>query len=66
MLSGSLQYMAPELFENYADNYLPKTTTKGDVWSAGVVLYELCIGTKPFDHKDDEMMIVEMIKKYDD
>ena len=46
--AGSLEYMAPELLDSYSDNYLPKTTLKGDVWSVGVILYELCMIFRPF------------------
>jgi calcium-dependent protein kinase len=38
---GTLLYMAPEVFQK-------ATTFKSDIWSAGVILYNLLTGTFPF------------------
>lgn len=43
-VAGSVPYMAPEQIEGDA-------RTQSDVWSAGVVLYELITGTRPFARK---------------
>lgn len=41
---GTFLYMAPELFGNK-----PSFTQKADVWSLGVVLYEMCELKVPFE-----------------
>lgn len=41
IVTGCLPYMAPEVFEgNYG--------TKADVWSVGVIIYQLITGRLPF------------------
>lgn len=40
-VGGTLLYMAPEVFRQ-------KMTVKVDVWSAGVILYNMCTGDFPF------------------
>lgn len=41
---GSVAYMAPELLQSSA-----RADARSDIWSLGVVLFELVTGTKPFD-----------------
>ena len=39
---GTLEYMAPEMIQNKAHNHTL------DIWSLGILLYELCHGRAPF------------------
>lgn len=55
---GTVHYMAPELIAR--DDYDQKV----DIWSAGVLLYEMCVGKDPFSAKDSNK-IIERIKKCD-
>ncbi len=41
-IKGTPLYMAPELLKNYPYNH------KADLWSLGVILYELFVGQPPF------------------
>jgi serine/threonine protein kinase len=43
---GTLEYMAPEMIQNKSHDHML------DVWSLGILLYELCHGRAPFrgDH----------------
>src|SRR5581483_7234016 len=41
-LSGTMPYMAPEHLQGYT------TDTRSDIWAAGVVLYEMAVGQRPF------------------
>lgn len=45
---GTLEYMAPDIV--YKDLHDEKV----DVWSLGILLYELCHGITPYDPKDIE------------
>jgi len=45
---GTLSYMAPEQLVHDG-----RITTATDVWSVGVVLYEMLTGTRPFSGRDD-------------
>lgn len=45
---GTKYYMSPEMWEMNGYN------TKSDVWALGVILYEMCMFSKPFDDKTEE------------
>lgn len=45
---GTYWYLPPECF-NWGDNP-PKINSKVDVWSIGVMFYEMLFGQRPFGH----------------
>ena len=40
---GTMDYISPEMFERMGHDY------KVDIWSVGVLCYELCSGKAPFE-----------------
>ena len=54
---GSLSYMAPERLRNETVDH------RADVYSMAVVLYELVVGQRPFQGKDDFDLINEVLEK---
>ena len=52
---GSTYYIAPETFEK-------KSGKESDLWSAGVILYMLVVGSPPFGG-DSDKMIISSVKK---
>ena len=54
---GTFDTMAPEVFAG-------KYTTQADLWSAGVVAFEMLVGVKPFA-ASTPMGVVARISKYD-
>jgi|GEM_PF-654941 len=53
---GTASYMAPE--QTYTDDF----DQRADVWSLGVVLYEMLVGERPFTG-DDSSEVIEAIRK---
>lgn len=43
--SGTYWYLPPETFDNS-----PKISNKVDIWSVGVIFYEMLFGKRPFGH----------------
>lgn len=43
---GTYWYLPPETFEDFN----PQISAKVDVWSLGVIFFELLYGRKPFGH----------------
>ena len=56
---GTVNYMAPEIFS------MSSYDEKIDVWSAGVILYNMVTGREPFEFKENERKIKHLIKKRD-
>lgn len=57
---GTYWYQAPECFENGTSP--PKINSKVDVWSAGVIFYELLYGAKPFgNNMPQEKVLKEQV-----
>ena len=54
---GSPIYMAPEILKGFPYNI------KGDIWSLGVVLYEMLFGVCPFEDKTLAGLIYQIDKK---
>ena len=48
-------YMAPEIYKKEGYN------TKSDIWSLGVVLYEMCTFNKPFEDENEENLYQKII-----
>ena len=54
---GTPQYAAPEIFEQKPYNF------KVDMWSAGVVLYNMVKGTQPFSNREIENIKEQVLHK---
>ena len=54
---GTPQYAAPEIFEQ------KPYTNKVDMWSLGVVLYNMVKGTQPFSNRDIENVKEQVLHK---
>ncbi|EKX38683.1 hypothetical protein GUITHDRAFT_76984 [Guillardia theta CCMP2712] len=61
--AGTYWYLPPECFE--VGTSPPKISSKVDVWSAGVIFYQMLYGTKPFGHgmSQDHMLRDQTITK---
>jgi len=54
--AGTYWYLPPECFEN--GKVPPKISSKVDVWSAGVILYQMLYGRKPFGNDVSQQKIL--------
>jgi NIMA (never in mitosis gene a)-related kinase len=52
---GTPYYLAPELIENKPYSF------QGDIWSLGVVLYELCARKPPFDADNLPLLALKIV-----
>ena len=60
---GTFSYMAPEIMAlDEIDNRQKEYDYKCDLWSLGVIIYELCFKTKPYNGRT-EISIYENIKR---
>lgn len=61
--AGTYWYLPPECFE--VGTSPPKISSKVDVWSAGVIFYQMLFGCKPFGHgmSQDHMLRDQVITK---
>ncbi|KAA6384020.1 MAG: putative CAMK family protein kinase [Streblomastix strix] len=57
--AGTPYYYSPEICAGQSYNH------KSDVWSVGIVLYELCSLKKPFQGKDDKELLDQIMNKQD-
>jgi mitogen-activated protein kinase kinase 1 len=54
---GTMNYMSPERMEGEKYNF------EGDIWSLGLVIYELCTGFYPYkDHGSNFLEMLEQVK----
>lgn len=51
-----ISYMSPEMLQNQI------VTIKSDVWSLGIILYEMTFGKKPFYSKDRSLLETQIIE----
>ena len=54
-IKGKLAYLAPEAFTRSA------VDARGDVYSAGCVLWEMMVGTRPFQAPNDAALIANIV-----
>ena len=59
--AGTYWYLPPECFE--VGQAPPKISSKVDVWSAGVIFFQMLFGVKPFGHgMSQEKMLIDQVK----
>ena len=57
---GTPFYLAPELWETETNNLC---STQSDIWSLGVILYEMCTQKKPFMANDPMSLKAKVLKE---
>ncbi|KAL0436223.1 UNVERIFIED_CONTAM: Serine/threonine-protein kinase TOUSLED [Sesamum radiatum] len=58
--AGTYWYLPPECFEL---NKTPLISSKVDVWSAGILLYQMLFGRRPFGHDQERILREDTIIK---
>ncbi|KAJ3337872.1 hypothetical protein HDU93_000372 [Gonapodya sp. JEL0774] len=56
--AGTIWYLPPEVFENSRSGDAPRISSKVDVWSMGIIFYELLFGVKPFGRDQSQQTIL--------
>ncbi|KXS13327.1 kinase-like protein [Gonapodya prolifera JEL478] len=56
--AGTIWYLPPECFESSKTGDAPRISSKVDVWSMGVIFYELLYGVKPFGRDQSQQTIL--------
>lgn len=54
--AGTMWYLPPECFDN--GKRPPRISSKVDVWSTGVILYQMLCGRRPFGHNQTQQHII--------
>lgn len=58
--TGTVDYLAPEIVETGIQGDSARFTEKSDVWSLGIVLYELLHRELPYRHGNSEELLAEI------
>src|SRR6185369_12033538 len=59
---GILPYVDPQRFKTQANNNHYKINKKSDVYSVGVLLWEISSGQKPFESYDEIRLLGEILR----
>lgn len=57
VIAGTPSYMAPEVFDGVRSE-------KGDIWSAGILLYQMLTGKLPFPQSDLTSLMGAIVRQY--